>query len=540
MSCLTAEARTVRDATFDVARRLGMTRIFANPGSTEISLLTDLPDDLEFVLGLHESAVVGMATGYAIGRGVPSLAIVHTTAGLGNAVGAIATARVNRAPIVIIVGQQDRRHLPSEPFLAGQLAGLAGDYPVWVDQPLRAQAVPGAVARAYHEAMTHEGAALVIVPMDDWATPAEPDEQQAVAAEVVRSRGVDDDAVARLVAFLDDGSSPAFVVGAGTDAPETWGSLVALAERIGAHVWQESFSSRAGFPQTHELFAGHLPADRIRLRSTLAPYDRVLSIGAPVFRQYPYIAGPFVEPGTRVAMVSRYAPEVHRSAVELAVLGDPGPICAALADRVERHEGRGLPARVEDPEPTAPRPGEPLRAAHVLAELAKRLPADTIVIEECPSNRPELLRRLPARRPLGALSPAMGGLGFALPAAIGLRMALPGRPVVAIVGDGSAMFGVQSLWSAGQYGSSPLFVVFRNGGYAIMDRLSEQHGGSAPWPTFDIDIASISATLGCPSRSVATLDDLVATLDEIVPTLAARTEPLLLETVVAPDETFVP
>ncbi len=124
--------RTVREATFDVFRRYGLTTLFANPGSTEIPFLTGLPDDLHFVLGLHESSVVGMATGWAIGRGEPSLAILHTTAGLGNAVGALATARVNRAAVVVLVGQQDRRHLALQPFLAGRLDGLAGEYPVSV------------------------------------------------------------------------------------------------------------------------------------------------------------------------------------------------------------------------------------------------------------------------------------------------------------------------------------------------------------------------------------------------------------------------
>ncbi|MGA8485690.1 MAG: thiamine pyrophosphate-binding protein, partial [Gaiella sp.] len=163
---------TVRDAAFDVLRGHGLTTLFANPGSTEIELLSDLPGDLRFVLGLHESSVVGMATGFALGRREPALAILHTTPGLGNAVSAIATARVNRVPLVILVGQQDRRHIASEPFLAGRLQGLAGDYPVWVDQPLQAQSVPASIARAYHEAVTGRGPALVIVPMDDWAAEA--------------------------------------------------------------------------------------------------------------------------------------------------------------------------------------------------------------------------------------------------------------------------------------------------------------------------------------------------------------------------------
>ena len=140
--------RTVRDQTFDLFRRRGLTTLFANPGSTEVAFLTGLPDDFTFVLGLHEGSVVGMATGYAIGRREPSLVLLHTTAGLGNAVSALATARVNRAPLVVLVGQQDRRHLSYEPFLAGKLAGLAGEYPVKVEQPVRAQDVPASIERA--------------------------------------------------------------------------------------------------------------------------------------------------------------------------------------------------------------------------------------------------------------------------------------------------------------------------------------------------------------------------------------------------------
>jgi len=118
--------RTVRDATFDVLRRHGLTTIFANPGSTEVAFLVDLPNDIDFVLALHEGSVVGIATGWATARDAPALVNLHTTAGLGNAVGALATARANRVPLVVLVGQQDRRHLAAVPFLAGELDGLAG------------------------------------------------------------------------------------------------------------------------------------------------------------------------------------------------------------------------------------------------------------------------------------------------------------------------------------------------------------------------------------------------------------------------------
>src|SRR5512132_1469944 len=246
--------RTVRDATYDVLRAQRLTTIFGNPGSTEVPFLAHFPEDLRFVLALHEASVVGLATGWAIGREEPAFVLLHTTAGLGNAVGALATARVNRAPLVVLVGQQDRRHLAHAPFLAGKLVGLAGEYPVWVDQPVRAQDVPGAIARAYHEAATRRGPAIVVVPMDDWSAPVDEDREDAAPAAVVRARGVDDDAVVRLEAFFADARNPAIVVGAGADDGDTWAALVELADRLIAPVFQESFGARAGFPQDHRLF----------------------------------------------------------------------------------------------------------------------------------------------------------------------------------------------------------------------------------------------------------------------------------------------
>ncbi|HET8872767.1 MAG TPA: thiamine pyrophosphate-binding protein, partial [Gaiellaceae bacterium] len=206
--------RTVRDATYDALRARGLTTIFGNPGSTEVPFLAHFPEDLRFVLALHEASVVGLATGWAIGRSEPAFVLLHTTAGLGNAVGALATARVNRAPLVVLVGQQDRRHLAHEPFLAGRLQGLAGEYPVWVDQPVRAQDVPGAIGRAAHEATTHRGPAIVIVPMDDWGARADPEREDAAPERVVRATAADPEAVTELAAFLEAADSPALIVGA--------------------------------------------------------------------------------------------------------------------------------------------------------------------------------------------------------------------------------------------------------------------------------------------------------------------------------------
>lgn len=529
---------TVRDAAFEVLRHCGFDRVFANPGSTEVAFLADLPEDFEFVLALHEGSVVGMATGYALATGRPALVNLHTTAGLGNAVGALATARTNRVPLVVVVGQQDRRHLALEPFLTGRLDGLAGDYPVWTGRPELAQEVPAALLRAFHEAGQHAGPALVIVPMDDWSAGYDLDRDLAAPLSLTRAPRAAEAAATALLPLLESARRPALVAGAGADSPECWAALIALAEHLMAPVWQEPFGARAGFPQDHPLFAGHLPGQRSSLRHALADNDVVLVVGTRALRQYGYEPGRLVPDGSTVAVVSADPDELHASAADLAVLADPAAVCARLAHM--------LPERVAVPgcvprEPAAvtvavPAVGGALTAAHVFAALAERLPRDAVVVEETPSTRRDLHRLLPAREPGGFLSAAMGGLGFALPAAAGLRMGDPTRPVVALIGDGSSLYAIQGLWSAAHYGCGALFIVLSNGRYAILDRLAAAHGGQPPWPDFpEIDIAGLSVGFGCAAQRVTTHAALLSALDEILPGLAGRREPLLLEVRVSED-----
>lgn len=528
--------QTVRDATVDVLREHDLTTVFANPGSTEVPFLAGLPGDLRFVLALHEGSVVGAATGFALARERPALALLHTTAGLGNAVGALATARVNRAPLVVLVGQQDRRHLALEPFLAGHLTGLAGSYPVHTDEPVRAQDVPGAVARAWHEARDGRGPALVTVPMDDWDAAAELD--LPVTAPRAVHRGLaqpSTEQVEELAVMLDAARWPVLVTGAGADSPAAWSALTRLAERLACPVWQEPFGARAGFPQDHPHFAGHLPPERSALRAALAAHDMVGVIGAGAFRLYPYEPGPLLAAGTRLGVVTDDAAEAYRSPAEVVILADPGETCSILAARVSARDG--APAvRAEPPAPASPRAEEPLLPTHVFSALAVRLPRDTVLVEETPSSRPDLHAIVPARAPMGFLSAAMGGLGFALPAAVGLTMSGLGRPVVAVTGDGSALYGIQALWTAARYGAGMLAVVLTNGRYAVMDRLAALRGtGDAPWPSFEeVHVAGLARSLGCEAIEVRDLPNLEHVLDEVLPSLAERRAPLLLDVKVAP------
>ena len=371
--------------------------------------------------------------------------------------------------------------------------------------------------------------------MDDWHAPA-PEAHEVIGPErLLHAGAAAPEAIEELAAWLDDARSPALVVGAGADTQEGWDALVALAEHLSCPVFTEAFGARAGFPQDHPLFAGHLSPARARLREMLAAHDAILAVGAPIFRQYAYEPGPLVNPGTRLALVTDDAAEAQRSPSQLTIVAEPSAVCRGLVAGTERREGP-RPGPFPKPAPLAPpAPGEPLRAGHVFDALAARLPADAILVEESPSSRPELHARVPARVPMGFLSAAMGGLGFALPGTMGVRMALPDRPVVAVLGDGASLYAIQALWSAARYRVGALFLVMANGRYAIMDKLAANTGKPAPWPAFDtIDIAAMARAQGCEAIRIEDHDDLLARLDEVLPGLARRDAPLLLEIAVAP------
>jgi len=479
----------VREATYQVLRDLGLTTVFGNPGSTEETFLADFPDDFRFVLALQEASVIAIADGFAQANRAPALVNVHTATGLGNAKGNLMTAFLNRTPLIVTAGQQDRRMLLLEPWLTDVEPEVqARPWVKWACQPARAQDIPAAFMRAYATAIQPPaGPVFLSLPLDDWAAPAD-------GPAVVRT------------ASARTGPDPA--------------RLRRLADAIGP-------------------LAKHLDG-----------HDLAVVVGAPVFRYYPYIPGEYLPDGLRLWHITDDPAEAARAPVGDSILGDPVLTIEQLLPLVP-HGTRSQPLKPPLPHRMSPLPqtspasnadaaGLPT-AGEVFDELRRICPADAVLVEETPSNLGDLHAAWPITQPDAFYTMASGGLGWSVPASVGIALAERdsgrNRPVVMVVGDGSFQYSLQSIWTAAQLNLPILFIVLRNGEYAILKAFAEvEDSPGVPGLNIPgIDIVSLARGYGCHAVRTDTLDVLrseAAAAERHVPTvleipIAATVPPLL-------------
>jgi benzoylformate decarboxylase len=525
--------RTVREAVFELLRERSMTTIFGNPGSTELPMLTEFPADFRYVLGLQEATVVGLADGYAQASGRPTLVNLHTAPGVGNGMGAIFNAQANKSPLVITAGQQYRSLMTLQANLTNRDATLL-PHPLvkWSYEPPRAEDVPHALARAIHVAsLPPRGPSFLSIPMDDWG--AEVDEG-AVHHQSIRSvAGASQpspEVVAELANRLELAARPALVAGPEIDASGGWEAAIGLAERqrLPVYATPATGGGRIGFPESHPLFQGILPPAVQPVGEALAQHDLVLAVGTSVFPYYPNIPGPLLADGTKLVAITNDPEEAARAPMGDAIVADPALTLAALLAAVGESDRQAPPPR-DAPEP-APA-SDPMSPSTAVRTLAGVFPEDGIVVLESPSATLALRNQLRLSRPGSYYFSSGGGLGFGMPAAIGVQLAQPSRPVVCVIGEGSAQYAIQSLWTAAAYNVPLTFLVLRNEEYAILkwfgmlEDIVDAPGLDLP----SLDCAAIASGYGVNSRVAGSVEQLG---EELARALASN-KPELVEVRVA-------
>ncbi|HEX5957104.1 MAG TPA: benzoylformate decarboxylase, partial [Hyphomicrobiaceae bacterium] len=463
-------AQTVREVVFDFLRRHGMTRIFGNPGSTEVPMFADLPEDFSYVLGLQEASVVGMADGYAQITGGPQFINLHSAAGLGHALGSVYSAYRDRAPLVIVTGQQTRALLPHDPFLFNESpAEFPKPYVKFAIEPARAADVPAAIAKATYIAMQPpRGPVLVSVPIDDWDQLADPLPERAIVA----SYGANPDTLDTLARKLDAAREPVIVVGPVVDIDGAWDATVRLAERLQAKVWASPKSPRASFPESHPLFAGFLPSVQPGLAKCLGEADFVLVLGAPVFTYHFPSTDEHIPSGAELALITDDPKQAAGAAVGSAILSNLKVAAQGLAQRVSQRAIRTEPARAK---PARVPLSTGITNELFYQTLGELRSPDSILVEEAPSTHDALHDYFPIVQPNSFLATASGCLGFGLAAGVGAGLTRPESPVICVVGDGSSLYTIQSLWSAAEYDANVLIIIVNNGGYRVLEAIAKKN-----------------------------------------------------------------
>ena len=510
---------SVREATFELFRAHGMTTIFGNPGSTELPMLADFPDDFTYVLGLQELVVMGMADGFAQASGRPTHVNLHTAPGVGNAVGGIFNAQANKSPLVITAGQQVRPQITIEANLTNRDATVGPQpYVKWSHEPPRAQDVPGAIARAIHHAsLPPKGPAFVSIPMDDWNAESDADRSAAaIARRVVGRTAPDEAALADVAERLSEALSPVMIAGPDIDAAGGWHAAVALAEKQRLPVWASPATggSRLGFPERHPNFVGVLPPAIGPVSETLKGHDLVLVIGSSVFPYYPYLPGPLLSEGSVLVAITSDPAEAARAPMGEAIVGDVGLALERLVELVPDGTREAPEARPEPGDPPAADPPDRLSGSEAMAALADAFAHDAIIVLESPSCTLSLRNRLRISTPGSYYFCASGGLGFGIAAAVGVQLAQPARPVVCVLGEGSAQYGITALWSALAYKAPVTFLILRNDEYMILKwfAMLEQVSGAPGLDLPGLDVAAVARGYGLPAQDVTGREELTEAL----------------------------
>jgi benzoylformate decarboxylase len=519
-----SETVTVREATFKLLRAFGIRRVFGNPGSTELPMFRDFPDDFEYVLGLQESVVIGMADGYAQATRNAALVNLHSAAGVGHGLGNLFTAFKNQTPLVVTAGQQARSILPYEPFLfAREAAQFPKPYVKWSIEPARAADVPAAIARAYYVAMQPpRGPTFVSVPVDDWDEAAEPLEPREVA-RVIRG---DPALIAEAAKALAAAKRPVIVAGAAVARDDGWDEIIALAERLAAPVWAAPMSGRNSFPEDHPLFAGFLNPNREEIVANLEGADVILVLGAPVFIYHVEGFGPHAPPGAKLFHVTDNPDAAAFAPVGVSIVSS---LRAGIADLLAV-----LPAAaraLSKVRPTLePLSGDVLTDDYLMQQIAQLRPAGAVVVEEAPSSRGAMRDRLPMIGRDSFYTCESGGLGHGLPAAVGVALARPDDKVIALIGDGSSLYAIQGLWSAAQLGLPITFVIVNNRRYEALVSFGHHFGLQRTYGTAldAIDFCAIAEGFGVKATRVTESGALDAALAQA---FAAR-GPTLVEVMV--------
>jgi benzoylformate decarboxylase len=542
-----------RSAFIELLKLEGITHLFGNPGTTELPIMHALADypEMRYVLGLQEAIVVAMADGYARASGQLVACNVHVAPGLGNAMGSLFTAFNSGTPLIVTAGQQEQGHGLTEPLLYAPLVPIATPVVKWATEVTRLEDLPRIVHRAAKVAMTPPtGPVFISLPGDILNAFGAIDLGQATRVDTrVRPS---DEGLRTLALRLLDAKRPVIIAGHEIVVSDAFAEAAHFAETLGCPVYDETVLQGAHFPSEHPAYLGPLSRDQKTVRGRLEPFDTVISLGSGLLRMSVYSDVEPLPPHVSIIQIGlrdwemgkNYPAEIALRADIKETLRVLTPLIAELGGVAQSKRAAERIAQFADRNWTAQRKR---RAEAALAKAAARpidsewlmltitglLPKGAIVVDEGLTTAASLAAFLPIRDRYAYFGNVSGGIGWGIAAAVGVQLAQPDRRVVALLGDGSAMYSIQALWTAAHHKLPMTFVVFNNGGYRIIKQRLKLFHSTDRFMGMDfidppIEFAALAAALGMQSHRVDNPVAFKAAYAEAV----AASKPTLIEVVV--------
>jgi benzoylformate decarboxylase len=519
-----------KQAFLEILKQEGVSLMFGNPGTTELPLMDGLAREpsIRYVLALQEAVAIAMADGYAQASGGLAAVNVHVAPGLGNAMGMLYDAQKAGAPMLLTAGQHDQSFTATEPILWADLPPVARPFVKWATDVRRLEDLPRLVRRATKTALTQPtGPVFLALPVDVLNAVRDLDlgGPTRVAPRIVGDR----QAVDRAARLLAKAERPLIIVGDAVAQGDALAEIVELAELVGCPVALEGVSSTCSFPFTHPLYAGPMPRLGPDIYAFLMRHDLVFSVGGDLFTlSLPSDIEP-MPPGMTVVHLDVDPWELGKNyPAEVAIQGEPKATLPELSEAVRRHTtakghkdaGRRLEAARVAHESAraelAERAGSlasavPIAPLSLVQAVAAATPPDAVIVDEAISSSHGIRQFFPCADAKSFFSLRGGGIGWGLPATLGVKLALPNRPVVSLVGDGSAMYTNQALWTAARESLAVVYVIFNNASYRILkQRTHALKGFSAEDDVYVgmdldrplIDVVGLAKSLGVPGEHV--------------------------------------
>jgi benzoylformate decarboxylase len=554
------QEKIASQAYLEIAAAHGVDYVFGLPGTSGQEFIGTIADQekIRFILALHETCVVSMADGYARVSGRPALAQLSTLPGTANAVGALYDAYRDRSPVVVTSTNVDTRIAGRDSHTEGKdLIELTKQFTKWSCEVHRADRIPEILNRAFKVAATPPtGPVYLSLPSNLLGEPITRPNPQVERSRIVPRMAGDPDALKEAAKLLAEAKRPLIVAGSGIAKTGAIEELVKLAEMVAAPVVMEPRYSFLSFPTTHPYsfqIAERQPTFDLPV---WGQPDLIFAIGCRLIREYRYLEEPPIKLTTRCVHIEEDPWEIGKVfPVDLGIVADPKSALSSLIEifpafseqangsrKTERIEClRKAKAQAKAELESRVKQGwdaTPINAARLMRTMDKLIENDALIVNESPTSKDILMANFqftPARSYFSNSS--AGYLGWGLGAAAGAALACPKRRVVACLGDGSAMFGIQGLWTLAKYRVPLKVIVFNNRAYMAVKnqfrgpeeriRLAAEMGAELSGP--EINFARLAETFGIFGQRVEQPDAIEPALKRAL----EQSGPALVDVVIA-------